>query len=396
MLCISFYFLLSSNLNILSDFDNIVKICRYLSAYNWKPEQKSDKKIWIPNGTKGGKWVKSGKCTIHDPDKLFSLKLYVLEDIYEMTLLPFLKFSLEVRIKPSLHDYVDVWNDWERSSEGLSYEMCWKFWMFILKHLGENPEKELSERLIKLPVTTGSKEIFLLHKKDVFIPDNLHLKKLFEKEKIFVWYPQQNFGPSSISKLYDIYRNIGARNISESLCKEESSLVNDGFEMVQVDHNSIFNLKGLVKLVLGFLACSRLKMEPDKRHEAVQGLINLSFLETMVPVTVSYSLSLSSGDIITKKDNTMVRWERKSSKFFIQKMDKPLGNALKYATYFSEAISEGVLCENHDLVPALSELITLGFMLKFKNEDIEFLMESKNLQIFFEDEKFLSSSFPSD
>ncbi|RHN38917.1 hypothetical protein MtrunA17_Chr8g0338271 [Medicago truncatula] len=138
-------------------------------------------------------------------------------------------------------------------------------------------------------------------------------------------------------------------------------------------------------------------MEPDKRHEAVQGLINLiTFLETVVPVTVSYSLSLSSGDIITKKEDKMVRWEKKSSKFFIQKMDKPMGNALKYATYFSEAISEGVLCENHDLVPALSELITLGFMLKFKNEDIEFLMESKNLQIFFEDEKFLSSSFPSD
>jgi sacsin len=137
-------------------------------------------------------------------------------------------------------------------------------------------------------------------------------------------------------------------------------------------------------------------MEPDKRHEAVQGLLNLSFLETMEPVSVSYSLSLSSGDIITKIDDKMVRWEKQSSKFFIQKMDMPQGNALKYATYFSETISEGVLCENHDFVHALSELITLGFVLKFKNEDIEFLMVSKNLQIFCEDEKLLSSAFPSD
>jgi sacsin len=379
-----------------------VKIHRYLFEYNWKPEKEADKKIWIPNGTKGGEWVNSEECIIHDPDKLFSLKFYVLEDIYDRKTLPFLTSAMEVRTKPSLDDYVDVWNDWERSSEELSYDKCSKFWMFILKHLGTNTEKKLSERLIKLsekliklPVTTGSNEVFLLDKEDVFIPDNLHLKKLFEQEKIFVWYPQQNFDPLSISKIYDIYRKIGARNISESLCKVESSVANDNaVELVQVDHSNIFNLKGLLKLILGFLACSSLKMGPDKRHDAVQGLLNLSFLETMVPVTVSYSLSLSSGNIITKKDDKMVCWERQSSKFFIQKMDDTQRNALKYATYFSETISEGVLCENHDFVPALSELITLGFVLKFKNEDIEFLMETKNLQIFCEDEKFLSSAFP--
>ena len=397
MLRLSFCFLLASHLNSLSDIDNIVNIYRYLSEYNWKPEDKAAKKIWIPNETEGGQWVRSEECIVHDPDKLFGLKFYVLEDIYDRKLFPFFTFAMEVRAKPSLDDYVDLWNEWESSLEELSYDKCWKFWMFILKHLGTNTEKKLSERLSKLPVTTGSKEIFLMHKKDVFIPDNLHLKKLFEQEKIFVWYPQQNFGPLPISKLYDIYRKIGARNISESLCKEESSLLNDGVEMVQVHHNDIlFNLKGLIKLILGFLACSSLKMEPDKRHEAVQGLLNLNFLETKVPVTVSYSLSLSSGDIVTKKDDKMVRWERQSSKFFIQKLDEPQGNALKYATYFSETISEGVLSENHDFVPALSELITLGFVLKFKNEDIEFLMESKNMQIFCEDEKLLSSAFPSD
>ncbi|XP_058745298.1 uncharacterized protein LOC131618047 [Vicia villosa] len=389
--------LLASHLDSLSKTDNIVKIYRYLSEYNWKPEKQDAKKIWISNGNEGGKWVNSEECIIHDPDKLFSLKFYVLEDIYDKKILPFLTFSMEVKSKPSLDDYVDLWNDWERSSEELSNDKCCKFWMFIMKHLGTNTEKKLSERLIKLPVTSGSKEIVLVDKEDAFIPDNLHLKRLFEHEKIFVWYPEQNFGPSSIVKLYDIYRKIGARNISESLSKEESSLVNDdGVEMVQVDPYDIFNLKGLVKLILGFLACSSLKMEPEKRHEAVQSLLNLSFIKTMVPVTVSYSLSLSSGVTVTKKDDKMVRWDRQSSKFFLHKMNEPESNALKYATYFCETISEGVLRENHDFVPALSELITLGFVLKFKNEDIDFLMESKNLQIFCEDEKFLSSAIPSD
>jgi sacsin len=69
---------------------------------------------------------------------------------------------------------------------------------------------------------------------------------------------------------------------------------------------------------------------------------------------------------------------------------------LKDATNFSEAISEGILRENHDHVPALAELITLGFVMKFKSEEVDFLMESKNLQIDIEDKEFLSSAFPFD
>ncbi|PNX80526.1 eukaryotic translation initiation factor 3 subunit c [Trifolium pratense] len=47
-------------------------------------------------------------------------------------------------------------------------------------------------------------------------------------------------------------------------------------------------------------------------------------------------------------------------------------------------------------VPALAELITLAFVMKFKSEEADFLMESKNLQIDLEDEEFLSSAFPFD
>ncbi|MCH93250.1 sacsin, partial [Trifolium medium] len=156
---------------------------------------------------------------------------------------------------------------------------------------------------------------------------------------------------------------IGARNISESLSREESSLLNDGgVKLKHVDPNDIFNLKGLVKLILGFLACSSLEMEPKKRHEAVQSLLSLSFHETKEP---------------------------------INKMDRDGSDSMKHATNFSEAIAEGVLREYHDHVPALSELIRIGFFEKFKNEEIDFLMDSKNLQIEHEDEEFLRSAFAS-
>ncbi|TKY68752.1 hypothetical protein E2542_SST05012 [Spatholobus suberectus] len=383
--------LVASHLDSLSDYDTIVQIYRYLSEHNWKPlpDDQAARKIWIPGSAK---WVYPEECVIHDQDNLFCSKFYVLGDMYDKKILPFFSFAMEVRNRPSLVDYVNLWNDWESSVEQLSYDKCSKFWMFMLKHLTTNSEKKLCDSLVKLPATSGNNEIFLLDKNNVFISDNLHLKKLFEQEKVLVWYPQ-NLVPLSRCKLFDIYRKIGARNISESICMEESSLLN-GVELKPVDPGNICNVKVLVKVILGFLSCSSLNMEPKKRHEAVQGLLNLSFFETMDPVTVSYSLSLSSGDIITKKSNRMVRWERQSSKFFTQ-MNWQSGNAslIKYATYFSEAISEGVLCENHDHVPALSELITLAFVLKFNNEAVEFLMESKNLHC--EDDEFLSSTFPS-
>jgi sacsin len=327
--------LLASHLQSLSDHDTIVKIYKFLCENNWKPEEKDARKIWILDGVKGGKWVDSKECIVHDPAKLFGSKFYVLEDIYDNSgLLLFFYFAMEIKNKPSLEDYVDLWNDWGSSREQLSYDECCRFWMSISKHLSTNEEKKLAESLMKLPISSGNNEIFLVDKEDAFIPDNLHMKKLFEKEKVFVWYPQYNMTPLSKSKLSDIYRKIGARNISESLSKDESSLVNDGSKLKYVDPNNFFNLKGLVKIILGFLACSSLKMEPKKRHEVVQSLINLSFHETMEPINVSYSLSLSSGDIITKKANKRVRWESQSCNFIIQKTDGVPGDSLKLCYQF--------------------------------------------------------------
>jgi hypothetical protein len=52
--------------------------------------------------------------------------------------------------------------------------------------------------------------------------------------------------------------------------------------------------------------------------------------------------------------------------------------------------------ENSDQIGALPELIKLAFMLEFNEDSVGFLMKSKNLQIFKEDEEFLASAFPSD
>ncbi|TKY68750.1 hypothetical protein E2542_SST05010 [Spatholobus suberectus] len=85
--------------------------------------------------------------------------------------------------------------------------------------------------------------------------------------------------------------------------------------------------------------------------------------------------------------------DKAARKIWIPESANENDSLVKYATYFSEAISEGVLRENHDHVAALSELITLAFVLEFNDEEIEFLMESKNLQIFCVDDEFIGSYF---
>ncbi|XP_057750297.1 uncharacterized protein LOC130968840 [Arachis stenosperma] len=389
--------LIASNIDLHSDYPTIVRIYRYLKEHHWIPENGGNR-IWVPKGDDNGEWVNPKECVKCDKNELFSSRLYVLQKYYDKDLFPLFS-DMGVRGEPSLIDYIELWKEWESSGKKISQDECCKFWTYLLQHRTKKSETMIAENLMKLPATSDSDKVVLLEKRDVFVADNLHLKNLFQQDGVFVWYPKQSLASLPRSELLDLYKKIGVRTISESVLKEESSLVDDG-KFTQVDPRNVFNGKGLVKLILGFLACSSLRMEAEKRHEAVQGILNLTVCETMEQVTVSYSLPLSSGDVITREANRMIRWERESesSKLFTQKMDWSSGKAsmLKYATYFCEAISVGVLSENVDHVPALSELIKLAFVLKFDEEAVDFLMESKDLQIFWEDEEFLSSAFPVD
>ncbi|XP_054820804.1 LOW QUALITY PROTEIN: uncharacterized protein LOC129319757 [Prosopis cineraria] len=379
-----------------SNFSTIVRIYKYLSKYDWMPEEETDKRkmIWIPDGDQNGEFVNPEDCVIHDKDNLFSSKFYVLERYYEKDLLPFFSSALRVRSNPQVDDYIELWKEWENSVEQFSHYKCCKFWSFILKHNTKKTKEKLFENLKKLPVTSDSSGILLSNKSHVFVADNLYMKNLFEDERVFVWYPQPSLPSLDRFVLLDIYKEIGVCPISKSVQKEESFRL-DGVELNEVEPRIVFIGKSLVKLILGFLACSSLKMEEEKRHEAVRGLLDLKVYEMTGPITVNYSLSLSSGRTITREANKMMRWE--NSELIIQKLDLKSGNAsmIKYATYFSEMISAGILCEHVDHVGALSELIKLGFLLKFDEEAVNFLMESKDLQIFLEDEEFLNAAFPS-
>ena len=391
--------LIASHLDFHVQLPTVVRIYNYLSLFNWDPDTEVAKGIWIPDGSKNGEWVSPCECFLHDKDGLFSSQLKVLDKYFEKPeLLDFFSNAFGVGKYPSVDNYYNLWKVWESSGHRLSYADCCKFWSFVSKH---GSAKTLVDRLVKLPVgTSDSDGILLSNKHDVFIADDPQLKDLFEQHSsrpIFVWCPQPSIPSLSQTKLLEIYRKIGVRTISESVEKEETSSV-DVAQLSQVNPKEILITKGLVMLILGYLANPVTKIGAKRRHETIQGLLNTTFFETVEPITVNYSLSLSSGEIMNARASRIIRWDREASTFFSEKLDRSSGyrNLIEYATYFSEAISEGVLWEKRDHVGALSELIKLAFMMEFNEEAVMFLMKSKNLQINKKDKKFLASAFPSD
>ncbi|GFZ03929.1 ATP/DNA binding protein [Actinidia rufa] len=348
--------LLASFLDFHSKFITIVRIYNYLCEFKWEPDGGDTRKIWIPNGSDDGEWVIPEECVLYDKNDLFGMQLNVLAIHYDQKLLIFFFNALGVRRTPSVDDYCQLWKEWENTGQPLSSAACCAFWEYIIKNWSLKTEKTMAEHLLKLPVcSSGSDGISMFDRHDVFIADDLQLKDLFENSfsrPLFVWYPQPSLPSLPRGKLFEIYSKIGVRTISESMQKEEVSIT-DGVKNVIPRKNLIG--KGLVRLILGFLADLSLEMEAEKRHEAVRCLLDLTVLETLEPITIGYSLSLSSGEILKEEARRMFRWERESKKIFYTE-DGPVSWTQK----------------------------------------CRFLMKSKNLQLFSEDEKFLSSAFPSD
>jgi sacsin len=236
-----------------------------------------------------------------------------------------------------------------------------------------------------VPVCTDGK-IILSQKENVFIPDDLLLKDLFNKllrQSIFIWYP-----PSSLSvsraRLNNIYGSIGVQAISKAA--KNDSFASRGGNYKTVKHYMVISV-GLLRIVLAFLADPALDIPSKERHTMVSCLLNVSVLETKKPITVGYCVELSSGKTLEVKANRMIRWERENSKLYVQRRNGAASykEKIEFATNLADEISHGLLFEMLDRIPSLAELIKLGSLVEFQDPAVEYLLKSKNLQLFPED-----------
>ncbi|RZC63305.1 hypothetical protein C5167_025063 [Papaver somniferum] len=301
--------LIASHLESHSQFTVICRIYRCLCHFKSEPREGATKErvnetsgqIFIPNGSNAGQWVCPEDCVIYDKDCLFGVQLNVLEKHYEKDLLNYFCSAFGVRRYPNIDDYCKLWNGWESKKEKLTPVECRAIWLYVSQHWNSKTEKLLSEKLLKLPVSSkGSDDILLFDKNAILIPDDLQLQDSLEKaspDPLFVWYPKPSFLSVTKSKLNEIFASIGVRTISESVKKEGSSLL-DTAELKQIAAKGAFIKKGLIRIVLAFLADPSLEIDLEKRRQMVNYLVDLMVFETEEPITASYGLKLSTGSTL--------------------------------------------------------------------------------------------------
>ncbi|CAM0949312.1 unnamed protein product [Alopecurus aequalis] len=351
----------------------ISRIYMYLKECNWEPVDKTSGWIWIPNNKReSGEWVSPLSCVLHDKNNLFSPQLHVLEKYYDNKLLDFFSHVFGVRHGPSTEDYCKLWSAWETSVDALSLPDCSAFWKFIAKNWSKNTEKLLST-CVKVPVCADG-TIILSKKEDVFIPDDLLLKDLFDKlpeRSLFIWYPSSSLPSISRAKLNSIYGSIGVQEISKAVGKNDSLAVGN-FSSKEAARGKVINI-GMIKLVLAFLADPVLDVSAEERHKIVSCLLNVTVLETSEPITVGYRVKLSSGAVLDVNATRMLRWERASSKLYMKKSKRASGykEKLEFATNFADEISQGLLFEKADQITSLAELIKVGSLMDFHGAAVE-------------------------
>ncbi|KAG6508897.1 hypothetical protein ZIOFF_034279 [Zingiber officinale] len=393
--------LLALHIKCHSDITTISRVYLFLNEHKWEANDKDAKWIWIPSG--GGEWVSSNNCILNDTLDLFGSQLFILDKYYDTELYDFFSRVFWVSVDPWVDDYCKLWSSWEVSVHHLTVQQCSAFWVFIADNWNCYTQKHLLESISKLPVQSND-GVILSKKQDVFIPDDLFLKELFDmvSETIFVWYPPVTSPTLSRANMNKIYSSIGVQSISEAVEKDES-FKTTGASVRKVNQKSLILNNGLLRIVLAFLSDTSLGIIANERHRLVKYLLDLEILEIDAPITVSYKLTLSSGIILDSKATRLFHWEKDKAKLFLQRdkggtkrkrdggMKRKRYN-IDYATNFADVIAKGLCSEMPDQIAPLAELIRLGCLLDFEEDTVNYLMKTKNLQLFPEDEEFLSST----
>ncbi|KAI8030890.1 hypothetical protein LOK49_LG01G03112 [Camellia lanceoleosa] len=299
------------------------------------------------------KWVNSCVCVLHDRDNLFGSFFHNLDGYYEKELLSFMSTTFGADTFPTLSRYVSLWNNWERRNYHVCSGELDSFWGHI------------SESVTMLPGAMNiSGTVKLVEKDEIFIPDDLQLKKSFRQASL-----------SSLTKLYEIYRSFGVQNISESV----QFSVNCEFEKPGLEASLIG--KPLIKIVLAFPVNPVVNMPVEKKDR---------------PMIITYSLHLPfSKKSLHVEIRKLVLWDKNLQRLLVHKPSwKGEWKNIELITNFSRAISEAVLPDATGLANDLCKMIKMGFAFGFTEDEVDSLLVSENLELYAVDTNFLECAFP--
>ncbi|CAL5366615.1 unnamed protein product [Camellia sinensis] len=383
----------------------IMRIYKFLNRFKWIQRVPDPSlQIWIPDPLDHscGTWVNSRNCVIHDRDSLFGSRLHALDKYYETELSSFLRVAFRVAEFPCLGDYVKLWNHWVSSHHEMSQAECSSFWKYISENWNSVTEEILKTSITMLPACCPRGEtiqIRLMQKNEILIPDDLQLRRLFANSSvkpIFTWYPQSDSSSLSPSKLSEIYSSLGVRKLSKSVQFNWNcpSSVSNKFE--EVDSKNCLIGKGLIKIVLGFLASPQVNTTAEERNKIANTLLDISVVLAGEPLEVSYRLQIPSLDNpLSAKTRRLVMWDKSSNRLIVYNSClKHLKNNIEFVIDFALAVSEGLLPNRADDADRLCKIIQTGLAFEFKEDAVDFLLMRENLELSATDRDFLSTAFP--
>lgn len=206
----------------------------------------------------------------------------------------------------------------------------------------------------------------------------------------FTWHPDPSETQIPLDSLFSIYNDLGVRNISRAVKKTEISMPQMMSLQKLQPGEGILGMV-LYKMLIAYLAKPSFKIPADKRRQVVKALINCPVYRVAEPLRTEYALLVVQNENIEVKTETMVRWEKDPKRLLLLTPDRDDQKAkMLFVSDFAEVISQGLLAEFPDLVGGLCEMIKFGCAFDFDLQPVDCMLRSRNLQLFTEDNRFLS------
>lgn len=178
----------------------------------------------------------------------------------------------------------------------------------------------------------------------------------------------------------------------------EAVQISSNSELEKMDRENSLIGKPLIKIVLAFVANPVIYMPVEERHRIAKSLLEISIFGTEKSLMLSYFLDLpSSKKRLQVEMRKLVLWEKNSQKLLVHKPSWNGGSGTKsmeFITDFSRAIAEAVLPKASAFVEELCKTIKIGFAFGFKEDEVDSLLLSENLELFPVDASFLECAFP--
>lgn len=192
---------------------SIESIYTFLNKFHWRPEVPDEAELKVYVHDYG--WFDPQGCVLHDKKNLF-WTLCSLDRFYDEELLPFFYSAFGVAENPTIDHYLKLWETCDSSvnSQAINLKtLCCSFWEYVIANWNSEVAETLRQQLTKLPATKStSEQIYLTNRTEVFLADDLQLKKIFlryDEAPLFVWFPTTN--RLSPRRLYEIYESLGVK-----------------------------------------------------------------------------------------------------------------------------------------------------------------------------------------